>query len=222
MAPSAENPPAERRYERGGEEFGRVLAFSDGMFAIAMTLLVVGIAVPTIADTESVSDLADALDDLSEQIITFFISFAVIGRYWLAHHQMFSLLRAFDPALIRLNLLYLALIAFLPFPTALLGDYFSNPLALAVYAVTVAATSGLEVVLLRHAHLGGLLAKRMPEEVYRWGRFGSLVPVVTFLGSIPVAFALGSQAAVIVWLLGIPIGIAVERRAPDAAEEFFA
>jgi len=222
MSPSAENPSAERRFDRGSEEFGRVLAFSDGMFAIAMTLLVVGIAVPTIADADSVSDLAEALDDLSDQIISFFISFAVIGRYWVAHHQMFSLLKAFDPALIRLNLLYLALIAFLPFPTALLGDYFSNPLALSVYAVTVAATSGLEVVLLRHAHRRGLLTRRMPEDVFRWGLYGSLVPVVTFLGSIPVAFALGAQAAVLIWLLGIPAGLALARRSPDAVDEFFA
>ena len=80
------------------------------------------------------------------------ISFAVIGRYWVAHHQMFSLLRAMDRGLIGLNLVYLGFVAFLPFPTALLGNFFDNPLAFTVYAVSVAAVSGMEVVLLRHAH----------------------------------------------------------------------
>ncbi len=221
MTGSAERPPGGRRFERGGEEFGRVLAFSDGMFAIAMTLLVVGIAVPAIDDGDSVHDLADALNGLSDSIVSFFISFAVIGRYWVAHHQMFSMLAAFDRGLIGLNLVYLALIAFLPFPTALIGNYFDNPLALSVYAVTVAATSGLEVVLFRHAHRSGLLARAMPEEVYRWGCTASLVPVVTFLGSIPVAFALGSEAAVVVWLLGFPLGIALQRRAPEQVGRFF-
>ena len=100
MTASPERPPRGRLFERGGEEFARVLAFSDGMFAIAMTLLVVGIAVPTLDVADSSSELADALNDLSDAIVSFFISFAVIGRYWVAHHQLFSLLRGFDPGLI--------------------------------------------------------------------------------------------------------------------------
>ena len=65
---SPERPPRDRLFERGGEEFARVLAFSDGMFAIAMTLLVVGIAVPTLDVADSSSELADALNDLSDAI----------------------------------------------------------------------------------------------------------------------------------------------------------
>jgi uncharacterized membrane protein len=217
---SAERPPRERRFERGGEEFGRVLAFSDGMFAIAMTLLVVGITVPALSEHNSVDELADALNGLSDSIVSFFISFAVIGRYWIAHHQMFSLLRAFDPGLIGLNLVYLAFIAFLPFPTAILGTYFDNPLAVSLYAVSVAVISGMEEVLLRHAHRGGLLTKAMPENVYRWGRNGSLTPVAIFLASVPVAFV-SSELAVAVWLLANPAGIAVTRRAPDEVDAYF-
>ena len=69
-----------------------MLSFSDGLFAIAMTLLVIGIEVPDIADPDSIGDLADALGDRADSITSFVISFAVIGRYWVAHHQMFSLL----------------------------------------------------------------------------------------------------------------------------------
>ena len=221
MTPSAERPPAERRFERGGEEFGRVLAFSDGMFAIAMTLLVVGITVPVLADADSVGELADALNGISESIISFFISFAVIGRYWLAHHQLFSLLRAFDPGLIGLNLVYLGLIAFLPFPTALLGTYFDNPLAVGIYAVSVAVISGLEVVLLRHAYRHRLLTKPMSGSIYRWGRNASTTPVVFFLISVPVAF-LSSEAALACWLLTVPAAIWVQRQAPPEVEQFFA
>ncbi len=221
MTASPEHPPPDRLFERGGEEFGRVLAFSDGMFAIAMTLLVVGIAVPTLDVADSPRELADALNDLSDAIVSFFISFAVIGRYWVAHHQMFSLLRAFDPGLIGLNLFYLALIAFLPFPTALIGNYFDNPLAVAVYAATVAVISGLEVVLLRHAHRNGLLARAMPEDVYRWARGSSLLPVAFFAASVPVAY-LSSELAVAIWFLTIPAGVITSRRAPDAIDDYFA
>ena len=130
-----------------------MLAFSDGVFAIAMTLLVVGIAVPTLSDGDSIDELADALNDLAPNFISFFISFGVIGRYWIAHHQFFAMLARADGRLVGINLLYLAFVAFLPFPTALLGTYFENPLSVSLYAVMVAIISGLEVVLFRHAHL---------------------------------------------------------------------
>jgi uncharacterized membrane protein len=218
---SAERPPKGKIYPRGGEEFSRVLAFSDGLFAIAATLLVVGISIPTLSDADSVGDLADALNDRSAEFVSFAISFAVIGRYWVAHHQMFSLLRAFDRGFINLNLVYLGFVAFVPFPTALLGEYFDNPLAVSVYAAAVAIVSGFEVLLLRHARRAGLLAKEMPDEVYRWGTALSSTPVALFALSIPVAF-IGSGWAVGVWLLNAPVGIFADRHAPDGVEEYFA
>ena len=111
-----------RTYERDSAEFNRILAFTDGLFAIAMTLLVVDLAVPVLHHDSSVRELADSLNDDSAKFVSFFISFAVIGRYWMAHHKFFAgsprIDRRHDRAS---NLLYLAFIAFLPFPTALLG-----------------------------------------------------------------------------------------------------
>jgi TMEM175 potassium channel family protein len=206
-------------YSRDSVEFGRALAFSDGLFAIAMTLLIVSIAVPTLSDTESVDELADALNDLTSNFISFFISFAVIGRYWLAHHQFVSQLARMDQGLISLNLVYLAFVAFLPFPTALLGTYFENPLSVVIYAVNVAAVSGMEVVLFRHAHRNQLLSRAMPADVYRWGVAMSLSPVIFFLLSAPVAF-LNTTVAVGCWLLGIPFQLIANRRKPERADEF--
>ncbi|MFL5870986.1 MAG: TMEM175 family protein [Solirubrobacterales bacterium] len=220
MTGSAERAPAGKLFERGGEEFSRVLSFSDGLFAIAATLLVVGIAVPTISDADSVGDLADALNDQSQQFVSFAISFAVIGRYWVAHHQMFSLMRAFDRGFVSLNLIYLGFIAFVPFPTALLGEYFDNPLAVTVYATAVGIVSGLEVLLLRHARRAGLLIKEMPDDVYRWGATLSTIPVGLFAISIPVAF-IGSGWAVAVWLLNAPAGIYADRHGPQGFKDYF-
>jgi uncharacterized membrane protein len=197
-----------------------LLAFSDGVFAIAITLLVVGIAVPTLADGDSIDELADALHDLAPNFISFFISFGVIGRYWVAHHHFFALLARADGGLVGINLLYLAFIAFLPFPTALLGTYFENPLSVSLYAVMVAIVSGLEVVLFRHAHRRGLLSEEMPADVYRWGVIGSLSPVAFFLASVPVAFV-STTLAVGVWFLGIPFGILANRWKPADADRFF-
>jgi uncharacterized membrane protein len=208
------------RFDRGSEEFARVLTFSDGMFAIAMTLLVVAIAVPTLTDAASVDELADALNDKSSEFVSFFISFAVIGRYWVAHHQFFARLASMDGGLIAMNLVYLAFIAFLPFPTDLLGTYFENPLSVAIYAVNVAIVSGLEVVLFRQAHRRGMFQERMPEEIYRWGVIQSASPVLFFLISVPIAFT-STGLAVACWFLGVPFAIITQRWAPARAGEYF-
>jgi TMEM175 potassium channel family protein len=211
-----------RLYQRGGEEFGRVLAFTDGLYAIAMTLLIVGIAVPTLKQGDSVSELADALNDLIPNFVSFFISFTVIGRYWIAHHQQFSMLRAMDVGLIGINLFYLMFVAFLPFPTALLGEYFDNPLSIVIYAVNVGLVSALEVVMFRHAQRHRLLDRTLPEDVYRYGMLLSLSPVVFFGLSIPVAFAFSSVWAVAVWFLGVPLQVVAGRWKPEGADELLA
>lgn len=195
-----------------------MLAFSDGMFAIAMTLLVVGIAIPAISDGDSVDELADAINDLSSSFISFFISFAVIGRYWIAHHQFFSLLSRIDQGLLGINLAYLAFVAFLPFPTALLGRYFENPLSVAIYAGAVAIVSAMEVVQFRHAYRHRLLAHPLRPEVYRWGAMMSLSPVIFFVASMPVAF-LNTSLAVATWFLAVPFQAVANRWRPDGADE---
>jgi uncharacterized membrane protein len=216
---SGESGPG-RLFQRGTDEFGRALTFSDGLFAIAMTLLVVGIEVPDLADTDSVGELADALDDDLGAFISFFISFAVIGRYWVAHHAFMSRLRAIDRPIIVLNLIYLAFIAFLPFPTALLGNFFENPLSVAIYAVNIAAVSGMEVLLFRHARRARLLDWDMPDDFYRWGVVLSTLPVIFFLISIPVAFA-STTVAVFVWFGGIPFQIVAQRYEPEGFGDYF-
>lgn len=211
--------PRRRPIERGNEEFARVLAFSDGMFAIAMTLLVVGIEVPRLPDP-SERQLWDALQELDSSYVSFFVSFVVIGRYWIAHHQFFRLLREMDYGLIWLNTIYLAFVAFLPFPTAVLGSYFDNPVSVAVYAVAIALVSGLEVVLLRHAHRHGLIELALPDDVYRWAVLLSSTPVVFFLGSIPLAFV-DTSLAVLFWFGGIPLQLLVLNRwKPANADEY--
>ena len=195
-----------------------MLTFTDGLFAIAMTLLVVDLTVPVIKDTDNVHDLANALADETATYVSFFISFAVIGRYWMAHHAFFSTLARIDRTMIWLNLVYLMFIAFLPFPTALLGRYFENPLSIAIYAVNVAAVSGMEVVLFSRAQNHGLLNKRLPRDVYRYGAAMSLSPVIFFVLSIPVAFV-STTLAVLFWFLGIPLAAIAERWKPEGADE---
>ena len=201
-------------YDRDSVPFARVLTFTDGVFAIAATLLVVGIEVPDLGDPDSVEELADAIGDLLPSIVGFVISFAVIGRYWFAHHGFFADLRGIDGRLIGTNLLYLGFIAFMPFPTGILGQYFENPLSIALYAAIVAIVSGLEALMFSRAYRDGLLLSRITDEQYRWVQRASLLPSVTFLASVPLAFA-STTAAVLVWAATPAIGGFISRWAPD-------
>jgi len=99
----------------GNLEYDRVLFFSDAVFAIAITLLVVDIRVPDI-----VTNTAQELSAAKGRIISFAISFLVIGLFWMGHHRLFRYIAALDRRLIFINLLFLGTIAFLPYPTALL------------------------------------------------------------------------------------------------------
>ena len=153
------------------------------------------------------------------EILSFFISFAVIGFYWAAHRQFFRLLRAAPRGVVVLNLVYLAIVAFLPFPTALIGEYANVPQAVAIYAVCVASVSGLEAAMFARARRDGALTREIPGDVYRWALAGSLAPVASFLASIPVAFV-NTVAAMLMWALPLPLGVLLNRWKPAGADEY--
>src|ERR671918_1019031 len=110
-----------RHRDEWGIEFSRIVAFSDGVFAIAITLLALAIEVPeSLPPDETVADL---LRDQAGDALAYAISFAVLGKLWLAHHRFFSSVERFDSVLMGLNILYLAWIALVPVTSELLGDY---------------------------------------------------------------------------------------------------
>lgn len=199
-----------------GLEFDRVAFFSDAVFAIAMTLLVVGIAVPTVQANE----LGEALRDLRVEILSFFISFVVIGYYWLAHHRFVASLERVDTGFMLINLGYLAAIAFAPFPTALVGKYEGQPEAVIIYAITVGVASLLETLQFVEARYRGLYGVAIPDDVFRFGLMASSAPVLVFALSIPVALW-STTAALVTWLLIFPLERLIDRWRPQSVDELF-
>jgi uncharacterized membrane protein len=195
----------EQREEEGAPGYERVVAFSDGVFAIAITLLVLGLAVPGVADDR----LGHALSQLGPQVVSYFIGFAVMGLFWLDHNRFFARLRVYDGTLPVLNLGYLSLIALMPFTTGVYGRYGRVSIAIALYAANVAAMSLALVAMRLFAEHRGLLApahERRP-------LWHSLLPATIFLVSIPVAF-IDARAAPFVWLA--LLGSSFALRAQDA------
>ncbi len=118
--------------DREHAKLERLTFFSDAVFAIAMTLLVIEVRLP---ELHVVTDqaLAKALVGLLPNYIGFIISFLVIGRFWTGHHRLMAMIDTAEPALVRANLQLLMAIAFMPFPTAVLSDYSLLRVAIGFY-----------------------------------------------------------------------------------------
>ena len=134
-----DEPPERQRIE-GSRGLDRILALSDGVFAIALTLLVLNIEVPEIPEDLVGQELPGELLALWPKFLSYVLSFVVILFYWTAHHSIFSIIKDYDRRLIWLNSLFLMFVAFLPFPTALLGEYEDQQIVVAVYAGSLAIT----------------------------------------------------------------------------------
>lgn len=127
---------------------GRVETFSDGIFAIIVTLLVLEIKVPHVADHDSVRQLATALWGLLPKVIAWIISFLTVCVIWVNHHRIFEAVKTIDQPFFWLNANLLLWVSLLPFPTALMGDYPHNPLAVSTYGA-VSLMMGIAFVLIR-------------------------------------------------------------------------
>jgi uncharacterized membrane protein len=215
--------PSPTRYRRQGEnlDFGRVVFFTDAVFAIAMTLLVVEVGVPEVTGNAGADPgaLLDLLADKVPLLIAFFVGCFVIGSYWVAHHRFVSWLAAVDPAFLGLTVVYLSFVALLPFPAGVLGEFGDNPVSVVAFAANMIAVSTMEAVLFGHARRRHLFLEEWPEDVYRWEQVSSLSPVLLFVLSVPVAFVL-PQLAILVWFLAIPLGRLLDRRRPEGAERY--
>jgi uncharacterized membrane protein len=199
----------------GHIEYDRVVFFSDAVFAIAITLLIVDLKV---AGQNSASDLHAN----RYQILGFVISFAVIGIFWLGHHTMFRYVEAFDRPLILLNLLFLGTIAFLPYPTQLLFTTSDDQTTAVVFYAVCAAAAGLAeaAVWLQATRPSRSLAPRVGPRFRRNFLLRILPAPAVFLISIPVAFIPpDAVAAVYSWILIFVAGRAVDWFFPIGEEQ---
>jgi uncharacterized membrane protein len=190
----------------------RLSAFSDGVFAIAITLLVLSIEAPDFDQ----HGFADAWDDLRPQLISYGLSFVVIGVYWKAHHRMFRTLRRVTPRLLNLNLLLLGFMALIPFPTEVLGNAAGETASVVMYAAVLAA-AGYAATALRWYLLSAHLVTPAPPMVERAMVIRAAIAPTVFLVSIPIAFV-APVAAQLFWLMIVVANIVVNRKYGDEDE----
>jgi uncharacterized membrane protein len=169
---------------------------SDGVFAIALTLLVLTISFPELHGTAR-KHLGSELEDRFPQLMSYLLSFAVLAFLWLRHHAFFRSIVRIDAGLAILNLVYLAAVAFLPYPTRLLGEYGTESVSVVMYAVTIVSIACASGLMRLKAERAALLS---PDAVLdSWHRY-AVAPAV-FLLSIPLAIFVSPSAAEYSWLL---------------------
>jgi uncharacterized membrane protein len=184
-----------KKREENEVEFGRIVAFSDGVFSIAITLLVLGITIDPGLPRDK---LAHALWEEREALLAYAISFAVIGRFWVVHHSFFSEVKAFDGRLIGLNMFYLGWIVLIPFSSQVLGEYGGQLPAVIVYSANLTGVVLVGQWMRWDAHRAGLT--ETDEMTGREDLISSLFITAVFLLSIVVAL-FDASIAPYIWIL---------------------
>lgn len=187
-----------RAEERKRFQIERLILFSDAVFAIAITLLIIEIKVPHPGHEISNRELWHLMLHQVPEWVGFLISFSVIGVYWNAHHRTFGFVEDYDGRLIFLNLVFLMTIVVMPYTTALYSQHFGKDAAFGVYCFNVAATGGMQILLWRHIsnpkkHLS--LPINPVERDYYLAR--SVVPPFVFLLAFALSFVNGWLARMI-------------------------
>ncbi|MFE9647088.1 TMEM175 family protein [Streptomyces sp. NPDC006365] len=187
----------------------RLLALSDGVFAIAMTLLALDITLPSGLDP---ARFEQALGDVMPNVWAYALSFVVIAAFWRGHHQIFRYARAVDGTVTKLGLLSLGLIAMMPFPTTLLAEYGDLSRSVAVYSGAVAAMGATQLALMvamwKRPWLG---SAALPDPVARNDVADLASTVLVFAVAVPLAF-ISPTGAKLWWAVLIPVKFVTGRR----------
>jgi uncharacterized membrane protein len=179
---------------------GRLLTLSDGIFAIAMTLLALELKVPA---ASSNGRLEHALWANADTYWTYLLTFYVVWSYWSRHRRLMRSVVAVHPALIRDTFVLLVLVAAMPFPASLLGRYGGAAIALAVYGAFMAAAT-LTLIIMR-VHVARLELAEVPEtDDERFGHhWRGWLTFGVFLLCIPAGYVT-SHGIYVLFLLAVP------------------
>ena len=177
-----------RAVQERAHDPARVLALTDGVFAIIITLLVLEVHVPELAQGHT---LTEALAELRPSLIAFVISFILAGMYWVAHRDLFALIRRTDRGLVWLNILYLLPLCLLPFGAGLIGSYEHETVALRIYGLLLILIALMRAVIWLYATNRPHLLWQPPDHHQRRAGLAlNLVPGLVYL----LAFLLAGAA----------------------------
>ncbi|MCI4326189.1 MAG: DUF1211 domain-containing protein [Thermoplasmata archaeon] len=182
-----------------GQDMSRILALSDGIFAFAMTLLVLGLVLPT-GDTGTKLQTYIVDGNLDGPLFAYVFTFFVIAMWWQGHHLIFTYIRRFDRPLVRLNSIFLIFMAILPFATIVLNSANGTPVGDVFFAgIQIAAGTSLGGLWWYASGPGALVGPNFPPAWRTYLNRHMVATPVVFAVSIPVALVSPGYAE-FVWL----------------------
>lgn len=177
----------EQQDERAGE-LDRLISLSDGVFAFALTLLIVSVEVPDMSDEQARNQLHRDVVALWPQMLSYVIGFLVIAFLWSAHRRTFARVQDFDDQLVKLNILLLMLVAFLPFPTGILGEYGFLAFPAIFFSIVISSISVIHVIIIDHLDVNRqLMTRRGKGFDFARAKTRNFVTGAFFLLSIPLS-----------------------------------
>jgi len=201
-----EDEASRRRYS-----LDRILAISDGVFAFAVTLLVLDLFVPVLSSGATSVDLGQALSKESLSFVSYLLSFFIAGVWWNAHNRNFGFLRDADSKLRWLNLLFLLWIALLPFFTKILNQYANLQLAVVLYAFDQAGAGFFMTLSWWYSSRNHRLVDRTLEDrTIRYITLRNAVAPLSFIVSMGLSF-FGALVAFISWFAMVPALMLIHR-----------
>jgi uncharacterized membrane protein len=202
-------------FDRESLEFGRVVNLSDAVFAFAMTLLVLGIELPE----QTTGPLAGQLPRVLPSLGAFALSFALVAATWWQHHRFVARLQRVDGRLVALDLVFLGVVALVPFPTGVVGRHPTDPAAVVTFAAAFVTLTLLAVAMVAYAQRAGAWTHPLPEPLYPWVVAGYLV--VTGIMIVAAVVALRWPLVGLAILACSGVGEVVLRyRAPDGYRDW--
>lgn len=212
----------QREYARDTVEFNRIVNITDAVVAIAITILVLQLAVPAAVGDNAKTDIGALMRDLQAPMLAFALSFVIIAFSWFGHQRFVERLLAFDNAMLMWNFCYLFLLVLVPFASDLVGNYGDNPAAEAMYAGVMAVLFAIDFPGRMLASHRGLLADHYTHR--QWWAHGvlALSASAVFLVSIPILLlsdgAVGGWMWIFIWPVSTISGRWVKRVDRNRAE----
>jgi uncharacterized membrane protein len=175
--------------DEAGLTKSRIEALADGVFAVAMTLLVFEIKVPGPAQEAGAGGLARHLASLWPNFVSYAISFFVLGIYWVGHHNQFHFIRRSNRPFLWLNIVFLFFVTLIPFSAALISMHFDEPIAIAFYGGNLIAVGLVLYAIWVYATSNGrLVDKNLPPEAVRRASRRILISPCVFAVAVAIGF----------------------------------
>lgn len=208
---TATSGPPVHVYQRDELEFARLVNLADAVFAIALTLLVLGIAVGDVPTPQLGSEVRAVLPELA----AFALGFTLVANIWWQHHKFFARLERIDPPLLAWTIAGLGLVALVPFPTGLVGSHLTSHVAVISFTGVFTLLIGVFTISTRHAQRAGLWRNDLPETTYRWVIAGYVMTAAVMAAAMVVAWWSPLTGLAVLAASNAPERLLARRAPPD-------